>query len=363
MLYWLSQFSDHVFGLNLFRYITVRATGAGITTFLLSVCFIPMAIRWLQRRGVGQQVRQQAAAGGLTAFHQQKAGTPTMGGLVMLGALGIAVLLWGNLTNVFLLTAVAATMGLGLIGCADDLLKLRQQGARGLPWRMKLVGQGCIGLLVGLTIVACPPQNTLLEIPFVKTWSLPLGWWYIPFAMLVVIATSNAVNLTDGLDGLASGCLAIAGIAYGILAYITSHVVLAQYLDVYFTPLAGELSILCAALVGACLGFLWFNTYPANLFMGDTGALALGGTLGVVALFTKKEFLLLLIGGIFVVEACSVILQVASYRYRHQQRVFLMAPIHHHFQMRGWAEPKITVRFWIIGALLALLSVATLKVR
>ena len=363
MLYWLSEFR-HVFGaLNLFRYITVRAVGAGVTAFLLCVVLTPLLVRWLAQRGIGQQVRQDAAAGGLPQFHQQKAGTPTMGGVLMLGAIGIAVLLWGNLTNILLLLAVAAMMGLGALGFADDYLKLRGRGARGLSGSLKLCGQTLIGLAIGWSVVMLPPHNTLLEVPFMKEWSVPLGWWYVPFATLVIVGASNAVNLTDGLDGLASGCLSMAGIAYGVLAYVTSHVVLTRYLNVYYTPLAGELSVLCAALVGAALGFLWFNTYPANLFMGDTGALGLGGALGVVAVYTKKELLLMLVGGIFVVEALSVILQVASYRYRRHTRVFLMAPIHHHFQMKGWAEPKVTVRFWIVGALLALLSVASLKVR
>lgn len=363
MLYWLSEFREFFSGLNLFRYITVRAVGAGVTTFLLCVMLTPLLVRWLAARGIGQPVRRDAAAGGLKQFHRTKAGTPTMGGLLMLGAMGISVFLWGNLTNQTLLIALAAMMGLGAIGCLDDYLKLRGRGTRGLPGRAKLFGQTLIGLAVGWSVVALPPQNTVLEVPFLKAWSLPIGWWYVPFAALVIVGASNAVNLTDGLDGLASGCLAMAGIAYGLLAYVTSHGTLAQYLGVYFNPSAGELSVLCAALVGATLGFLWFNAYPANLFMGDTGALGLGGTLGVVAVCIKKELLLVLVGGIFVVEALSVILQVASYRYRHHKRVFLMAPIHHHFQMKGWAEPKVTVRFWIVGALLALLSVASLKVR
>jgi phospho-N-acetylmuramoyl-pentapeptide-transferase len=363
MLYWLSSLRDVFFGFNLFRYITVRAVGSGLTAFFVAVLCAPLMIRWLEQRQYKQYVRSDAAAGGLTAFHEQKAGTPTMGGLLMLGAIVLAVLLWGDLTNHFLLIATGAMMGLGLVGLADDVLKLRSASATGLPCRYKLLLQMCIGMAVGYVIVALAPQNTWLEVPLIKLWSPNIGWWYVPFAALVVVASSNAVNLTDGLDGLASGCLALAGSAYGVLAYITSHTLIAQYLDVYFTPAAGELSVLCAALVGACLGFLWYNAYPASLFMGDTGALGLGGVLGVIALFIKKEILLLIVGGIFVVEALSVIVQVASYRYRNQQRIFLMAPIHHHFQMKGWSEPKVTVRFWIVGAVLALLSVASLKVR
>ena len=363
MLYWLSEYR-HVFSeLNLFRYITVRAVGAGIMAFTVCTLLTPLAVQWLTHHGIGQHVRRDEAAGGLQTFHQQKAGTPTMGGIVMLIAILATVLLWGNLTNHLLWMTLAAMVALGAIGFVDDYLKMRERGAKGLPGRVKLLGQIVVGLLIGWIVVALPPQNTTLEVPFFNQWSLPIGWWYVPFAALVIVSASNAVNLTDGLDGLASGCLAMAGIAYGILAYLTSHSTLAHYLNIYFAPLAGELSVLCAALVGATLGFLWFNTYPATLFMGDTGALALGGTLGVVAVSTKKELLLLLVGGIFVLEALSVIVQVASYRYRHQQRVFLMAPLHHHFQMKGWAEPKVTVRFWIVGGLLALLSVASLKVR
>ena len=339
------------------------AAGAGVTTFLLVHALTPLAVRWLSRRGVGQHVRHDAAAGGLQQFHQQKAGTPTMGGLLMVAAIALSVLLWGNLSNHLLLIALAAMLGLGAIGFLDDYLKLRKQGAAGLPWSAKLLGQTLIGLAVGWSVVAFPPHNTVLEVPFVKQWSLPIGGVSVPFAALVIVGCSNAVNLTDGLDGLASGCLAMAGIAYGVLAYVTSHSALAQYLGVYYTPWAGELSVMCSAFVGATLGFLWFNAYPANLFMGDTGALSLGGALGVIAVCIKKELLLVLVGGIFVVEALSVILQVASYRYRHRKRIFLMTPIHHHFQMKGWAEPQVTVRVWIVGALLALLSVASLKVR
>lgn len=363
MLYWLSELDVLVSGLNLFRYITVRAVGAGVTAFVVCVVLTPRLVRWLSQRGVGQHVRHDEAAGGLPQFHAQKAGTPTMGGVLMLAAISASVLLWGHLTNHFLMGAWLAMLGLGALGFVDDYLKLRERGARGLSGSLKLVGQTLIGAAVGWSVIALPPFNTVLEVPFLKAWSVPIGWWYVPFAALVVVGASNAVNLTDGLDGLASGCLAMAGIAYGLLAYITSHAVLAGYLHVFGTPLAGELSILCAALVGATLGFLWFNAYPANLFMGDTGALGLGGTLGVVAVYVKKELLLVFVGGIFVVEALSVILQVASYRYRARKRIFLMAPIHHHFQMKGWAEPKVTVRFWIVGALLALLGVASLKVR
>lgn len=363
MLYWLSNLRSAFSALNLLRYITVRAAGAGLTAFLVCVCLTPLMVRWCGRLGIGQHVRRDVDAGGLQEFHEQKAGTPTMGGVLMLAAVTAAVLLWGHLTNHLLWWTLASMLGLGLIGFADDMLKLRGQGATGLPGTLKLLGQTGIGLAVGWSVAALPPHNTLLEVPFAKSWSLPLGWWYVPFAAFVVVGASNAVNLTDGLDGLASGLLAMAGIAYTLLAYVTSHTALAAYLHIFCAPSAGELSVLCAALVGSTLGFLWFNAYPANLFMGDTGALALGGTLGVVAVYIKKELLLVVVGGIFVVEALSVILQVASYRYRARKRVFLMAPIHHHFQMQGWAEPKVTVRFWIVGALLAMLGVATLKVR
>ncbi len=360
LLYPLREF---FFGFNVVRYITVRAACAGATAFLLCVLLGPRFIRWLIRMRVGQQIRAKAEHAKLHELHQSKQGTPTMGGLLVIGAAVGASLLWSNLTNGFVWLTIAITCGLGFVGFLDDYLKWVKHESKGLTARAKFLGQTLIaGALLFHLMRSGPPVGDV-EVPFVKWAHLALGWWYVPFAMVVVVGASNAVNLTDGLDGLATGCLIMVAVAYAGMAYVTGHRQFAEYLGVYHAAQAGELAVVCAAIAGACLGFLWFNSYPATVFLGDTGALALGGAIGTVAVLIKKELLLALVGGVFVVESLSVILQVGSYKLRHKKRIFLVAPLHHHFQMLGWSETKVTVRFWIIGALLALMSLMTLKLR
>lgn len=363
MLYhWLYPLRDLFFGFNIFRYISWRAALASVTAFLLSVALGGRLIALLRARGIGQEVRSRQEVPGLYPLHERKRGTPTMGGLLMLFAVVVSIALWGNLSNKYVWLALFVTVWLGIVGFVDDYIKLVQRNARGLASRVKLLGQTSVGLLVGVALYNDPSVDTRLVVPFLKDWSWPLGWWFVPFVALVIVATSNAVNLTDGLDGLATGCLVMVAGAYVGLSYIAGHAGLADYLNVPHVPGAGELAVVCAALVGACVGFLWFNSYPASVFMGDVGALALGGAIGTIAVCVKKEILLLLIGGVFVAEAASVLLQVGSYRLRGQ-RIFRMAPVHHHFQLAGWQEPKVTVRFWIVGFILAVTGLATLKLQ
>ena len=360
LLYPLREF---FFGFNVFRYITVRAACAGATAFLLCVLLGSQFIRWLVRMRLGQHIRAREEHAQLYELHRDKKGTPTMGGLLVIGAAVGASLLWANLTNGFLWLTIAITCGLGFVGFLDDYLKWVKHESKGLTARAKFLGQVLIAGALLFHLMRAGPPTGEMEVPFFKSVHLALGWWYVPFAMAVVVGSSNAVNLTDGLDGLATGCMIMAAVAFAGMAYVTGHSRFAEYLGVYHAAQAGELAVFCAAIAGACLGFLWFNSYPATGFLGDTGALALGGAIGTVAVLVKKELLLALVGGIFVVESLSVILQVGSYKLRRRKRIFLMAPLHHHFQMLGWAETKVTVRFWIIGALLALLSLTTLKLR
>ena len=353
---------DWFFGFNVVRYITVRSACAGSTAFLVCMLFGPSFVRWLLRMRMGQQVRKEECPQ-LYELHQGKQGTPTMGGLLVLGAAVGSSLLWCNLTSGLLWLTLAVTCGLGFVGFLDDYLKWVRHRSKGLTARAKLLGQFLVASAVLWHLLGVGSSNGHLEVPFLKAVHLALGWWYVPFAMVVIVGSSNAVNLTDGLDGLATGCLIMVAVAYAGMAYLTGHRQFAAYLGIYHAPQAGELAVFCAAMAGACLGFLWFNSYPATVFLGDTGALALGGAIGTVAVLIKKELLLALVGGVFVAESLSVMLQVASYKLRHKRRVFLVAPLHHHFQMVGWAETKVTVRFWIIGVLLALLSLMTLKLR
>ncbi len=360
--YFLYPLRDWWFGFNVFKYITFRAAMASVTAFLLTLLLAPAVIRWLTALKAGQPVRQKKEVRDLYELHQHKSGTPTMGGLLILLSLIGSTLLWGDLLDQKLLLAVMVTAAFGLIGFLDDYAKLKQRHTKGLSPRLKLIGQGGIALVFLLTLLLDASYPTTLEIPFLKHSPIRLDWWYIPFAVLVVVGTSNAVNLADGLDGLAIGCTTMIALCMTILSYLTGHRVLAGYLLIPYIPGAGELAVFCAALTGAGMGFLWYNSHPASVFMGDTGSLALGGAIGAVAVLIKKELLLVLVGGIFVMEALSVILQVASFKLMGR-RIFLMAPIHHHFQLKGWAESKVTVRFWIIGAVLALLSLSTLKLR
>jgi phospho-N-acetylmuramoyl-pentapeptide-transferase len=343
---------------NVFRYITFRTAMATVTALLISFILAPWLIERLreQQHG-GTTIREDTPE-----RHQSKAGTPTMGGLVILGAILISTLLWTNLHNHYVWVLLLATTGLGLIGLEDDRTKLKTR--KGMSARRKF---GAQLILVGALmswLYFWPPDgfSTSLVIPFFKGWLLTLGALWIPFALLVIVGSSNAVNLTDGLDGLAIGPIVTAGGAFAVIAYLTGNFKAAEYLRILNVKGTGELTVFCGALVGAALGFLWFNSYPAQVFMGDVGSLALGGGIGTLAVLTKAELLLPLIGGIYVVEAASVIIQVASFKL-FGRRVFRMAPLHHHYEMKGWAEPKIIVRFWILSFMLALLALTTLKLR
>lgn len=358
--------------LNVLRYIPLRTIMATITAMVLSFMLAPWFIRELRRKQIGQVVRKEGPA-----THLVKAGTPTMGGALILLSLLLPTILWADLRNPFVLSTAAVTAGYGVIGYLDDYLKIARKHPGGLPGRYKLIGQVLIGgAAIGYTFVATNNMpadwleiKTKLALPFMAfskhSIELPL-WVYVPFALLVVVATSNAVNLTDGLDGLAIGPVMINAGTYLIWAYVAGATIanfsLATYLDIPKIASAGELSVYCGSVIGAGIGFLWYNTYPAQVFMGDVGSLALGGGLGMLAIFTKNEFLSILLGGIFFIESVSVITQVMSFKLTGK-RVFLMAPIHHHYEKKGWAEPKIIVRFWIIAVLLALVSLASMKLR
>jgi phospho-N-acetylmuramoyl-pentapeptide-transferase len=345
---------------NVTRYITFRTAAASLTALAISLVMGPWLIRTLREFQIGQVIRHEGPA-----THRTKAGTPTMGGLLILAAALVPTLLWADLTNIYIWIAVVATAGFGGIGFADDYLKITRRSHHGLLPRYKMGAQVAVALAIGVVLMVLANYNlysTRLIFPFFK-WLIPdLGWFYVPFAVLVLVGVSNAVNLTDGLDGLAISTFAIVAAAFTALAYVTGHRILAEYLLlVRFAP-AGELTIFCGALVGASLGFLWYNSYPAEIFMGDVGSLALGGALGTVAILIKQELLLIIVGGVFVAEALSVIIQVASFRLTGQ-RVFRMAPLHHHFELVGWSEPKVITRFVIVGIIFALLSLTTLKLR
>lgn len=345
---------------NVARYITFRTAAASMTALLISLVMGPWLIRRLRDFQVGQVIRQEGPQS-----HRAKAGTPTMGGLLILAAALIPTLLWADLTNPYVWIAVLSTAAFGAIGFLDDYLKVTRRSSGGLAARYKMGLQIVVGLGVGLVLMWLASQNlynTRLIFPFFKQLIPDLGWWYVPFAVCVLVAWSNAVNLTDGLDGLAISTFAVAAGALTALSYIVGHRVFAEYLLlVRFAP-AGELTIFCGALVGASLGFLWYNAHPAEIFMGDVGSLALGGALATVAILIKQELLLVIVGGVFVIEAASVVLQVASFKLRGK-RVFKMAPLHHHFELSGWEEPKVITRFLIVAIIFALFSLTTLKLR
>ncbi len=346
--------------LNVTRYITFRTAAASITALAISLLLGPWMIRKLREFQVGQVIRHEGPAS-----HKAKAGTPTMGGLLILTAALVPTLLWADLTNVYVWVAVLATAAFGAIGFVDDYLKIVRHSHHGLIPRYKFGLQVLVAVAVGVTLLVLAQYNlysTRLIFPFFKQLIPDLGYLYVPFAVVVLVGASNAVNLTDGLDGLAISCFAVAAAAFTALAYVTGHRVFADYLLlVRFAP-AAELTVFCGALVGAALGFLWYNSYPAEVFMGDVGSLALGGALGTVAILIKQEILLVIVGGVFVAEALSVIIQVASFK-TTGQRVFRMAPLHHHFELLGWSEPKVITRFLIVAILFALFSLTTLKLR
>jgi len=344
-------------GFNVFRYITFRAAMAALLSLVISFLLGPWLIRALTERQIGQQIRDDGPAS-----HAVKAGTPTMGGALIILALLFSTVMLADITNRYVLLALVATVGSGAVGFADDYLKLTGKNSKGLAPRTKLLGQLAVALVVAVALYCQPKFSTEIAFPFVKTLRLDLDVFYIPFAMLVIVGASNAVNLTDGLDGLAIGPVMVAAAAYAVVAYATGHLKFAEYLQIPYVAGVGELTVFCAAVVAAGLGFLWYNAYPAQMFMGDVGSLALGAALGIVAVLTKNEILLVIIGGVFVMEALSVIFQVASYKIR-RKRVFLMAPIHHHYELKGWQEPQIIVRFWILSIIFAVIGLSTLKLR
>ncbi|MFP4623128.1 MAG: phospho-N-acetylmuramoyl-pentapeptide-transferase [Gemmatimonadota bacterium] len=367
MLYhFLAPLSEFHIIFNLFRYITFRAAGAAATALVLSFLFGPWIIARLQQLRVGQVVREEGPE-----EHLAKAGTPTMGGVLIIVATAVSTLLWANLTSPNVLIALVVLLWTGTLGFIDDYLKVVQKRPDGLVARYKLVGQGLIGLLVAVALLTLPIMEnpTWTMVPFFAEWHVDFFWWaFVPWVMLVVTGSSNAVNLSDGLDGLAAGLSAIAAATIGIFAYVIGRVDTSAYLGLAYIPGAGELTIFCTGLAGAALGFLWFNAHPAEVFMGDTGSLALGGAIGTAAILLNMEFLLVLVGGVFVLEAVSVILQVGYFRWSAARtgtgrRVFAMAPLHHHFERRGWAESKVIIRFWILGILCALMAFSTLKIR
>jgi phospho-N-acetylmuramoyl-pentapeptide-transferase len=350
---------DKIHAFNVFRYITFRFASAMFTALLISFVFGPSIIRKLKELKIGQQVREDGPG-----THLGKAGTPTMGGILILLAITVPTLLWSDLTNRYVWLVVAGTLAFGAVGFYDDYLKVVRKKSEGLRPRYKMGWQILIALFIGLLLYFNPqdPNSTVLLIPFFKRWIINLAWFYVPFVVLVLVGSSNAVNLTDGLDGLAIGLVGIAAGANAILVYVTGNKVFASYLQVMYIHGAGELTVFCGALMGASLGFLWYNAHPAEVFMGDVGSLALGGALGMLAVLTKHEIILVIVGGIFVAEALSVIFQVASYKSRGK-RIFRMAPVHHHFEELGWAESKVIVRFWLLGIILALVGLSTLKLR
>lgn len=361
MLYYLLYpLRDHFIGFNLFKYISFRATSSAILALAISLFIGPIIIKKLREKGIGEEIRPEGPE-----THLNKAGTPSMGGIIVLVSVIVPTLLFAKIGNMFIYLVLISTIWLGALGFLDDYLKIVKKLPKGLVGRYKLIGQISLGLIIGAFVYFLPvieEARASTSIPFFKNYEFNFGIFYIAIITLVITATSNSTNLTDGLDGLVTGLVAIAAVAFAAIAYVTGRVDFSDYLNIIYLPGAGELTIFCAALLGACIGFLWYNSYPAEVFMGDTGALALGGALGTTAVLVKKELLLLIICGIFVAESLSVIIQVFVFK-RTGKRVFRMAPIHHHYELGGWAEPKVVVRFWIIGILLALLTLTTFKIR
>ncbi|HEY1794608.1 MAG TPA: phospho-N-acetylmuramoyl-pentapeptide-transferase [Stellaceae bacterium] len=357
----LYPLADHVGAFNLFRYITFRSGGAVVTALLISFITGPHVIAWLKsKQGEGQPIRSDGPASHLV----RKKGTPTMGGFLILLALTVSTLLWADLTNPYVWIVLLVTAGFGFIGFFDDYRKLTRRSSRGVPGKLKLLMEGAIA---AAACIACSylmpaPLANSIAVPFFKNAVLNVGWFFLPFGIFVVIGASNAVNLTDGLDGLAIVPAMIATACFGFIAYVVGNVIFANYLQVHHVPGVGELAVFCAALIGAGIGFLWFNAPPASVFMGDTGSLSIGGALGAISIVTKHEIVLAIVGGLFVLEAVSVIVQVASFKLTGR-RVFRMAPLHHHFEQKGWEEPTIVIRFWIIASILAIAGLATLKLR
>ncbi|MDZ4738252.1 MAG: phospho-N-acetylmuramoyl-pentapeptide-transferase [Rhodospirillaceae bacterium] len=357
----LTPLAEDVSFFNLFRYLTFRSGGAVVTALIISFVFGPRVIAWLKsKQPQGQPIRIDGPEGHLIT----KQGTPTMGGVLILMAVTISTLLWADLANPYVWIVIGVTLGFGALGFVDDYLKLTRRTSRGMPARLKLLGQLGIALVAALLVMRLAPDalDTTLAVPFFKDLLIELSWFFIPFAMCVMVGASNAVNLTDGLDGLAIVPVMIAAGCFALIAYLVGNAVFAGYLQINYVPGTGELAVLCGALVGASLGFLWFNAPPAMVFMGDTGSLSCGAALGAISVIAKHEIVLAIVGGLFVLETASVIVQVASFKLTGR-RVFRMAPLHHHFEKKGWKEPTIVIRFWIIASILAIAGLATLKLR
>jgi len=359
----LLYFADYLMtfegGFRVFHYLTFRAILGVLTSLLISLMIGPWMIRKLSRKKIGQSIREDGPQS-----HFEKKGTPTMGGTLILVAIAISTLLWADLSNRYIWVILLVTLGYGVIGFVDDYRKVVKNNSDGLSAKAKLFWQSLIGLAAAIFLfkTAILPAETQLIVPFFKGFVFDLGWLYVVLTYFVIVGTSNAVNLTDGLDGLAIMPTVMVAAGLGIFAYLSGHLMFSDYLAIPYLPNAGELIVFCAALVGAGLGFLWFNTYPAMVFMGDVGALALGGALGVLGVLVRQEVVLMIMGGVFVMETVSVMIQVISYKTRGK-RVFRMAPIHHHFELKGWPEPRVIVRFWIITVILVLIGLATLKLR
>ena len=343
---------------NVFRYITFRTIFASITALLICLVLGKWFIEKLQKMQIDQQIREDGPK-----THLVKKGTPTMGGMLIIFAVTVSTILWANLSVVYVWITLLVTIGFGLIGFLDDYRKLAVKNSRGVPGKVRLAAEIVIALFVGIVLYCKPGFSAQVTIPFFKTVLPNLGWGYILLCVFIIVGAANAVNLTDGLDGLATGPAGICFVTYLLFAYFAGNIKVAHYLQIPYVPGAGELSVFCGAFMGAALGFLWFNAYPAEIFMGDVGSLSMGGALGTVAMITKQEILLAIVGGLFVMETFSVIFQVGYFKLTGGKRIFRMAPIHHHFELKGWAEPKVIVRFWIISILLALVAISTLKLR
>jgi len=362
VLYWLLvPLSSEFFLFNVFSYITVRTAAAGITALLLSFLFGPKLIGLLERRQIGQEIRSDGPK-----THFAKKGTPSMGGLLIILCTLVPALLWGDLTNTYVWVAILSMVFFGLVGLVDDVLKVRRKRSLGLrPWQ-KLALQVGLATVIGLVFIWMSSRGEFslrLSFPFFKQWVPFLGWFYLPWIVFILVGSSNAVNLADGLDGLATGLTLISATALTALTYVAGHARWSEYLNIARVPQAAELTVFVGAFAGACLGFLWYNCHPAQVFMGDVGALSLGGTMAVIALLIKQEFLLFAVAGVFILEALSVLLQVSYFKVSGGRRIFKMAPLHHHFELSGWPEERVVIRFWILGIIFALFSLSTLKLR
>ncbi len=362
MLYWLLfPLKDQISFFNVFGYITVRTALAGISALLISLLLGPSMIRVLKKYQIGEEIRPHGPKS-----HLNKKGTPSMGGILIIGSTILPTLLWGNLNNTYILIAMGTMLSFGVVGFWDDYLKIKMKKSSGLIMRHKLILQVILSAAVGLGLVYLGQKGQFdlsLSVPFIKGWTPHLGWFYLPWIIFILISSSNSVNLADGLDGLATGLTLISVTAFTALAYIIGRYDFSDFLNIPWVPQAAELTVFMGAMAGACLGFLWYNTHPAQIFMGDAGALSLGGTLGVIAIMIKQEFLLFMVAGVFIIEALSVMLQVSYFKFSGGKRIFKMAPLHHHFELMGLSEQKIVVRFWIAGIIFALFSLTTLKIR